>query len=150
MSELRRAKRPSVRDPSGPADECYRTAVEEEVPENDPVCDFRARQSGIAELLGQVFGDLGTDRLERWENRALCLSVAIVYERLAVNAEELPTRELVSLAKLLAERRRTGAKPRDADPHKGPAPRDAADEAAAFATHVSRAVKEIYGINWKE
>ncbi len=69
----------------------------------------RRRQKSIAELLDHVFGPWRKCRPELWEHRTFLMLVGILYERLATNEKEIPTKELVAMSKALAEQRRAQA-----------------------------------------
>ena len=70
------------------------------------VASHRLRQASVAAILDQLFGPFGVSDPKLWERRAYLLLVGSVYERLAMDAE-LGTDELVKLARVLAESRRS-------------------------------------------
>ena len=70
------------------------------------VASHRLRQASVAAILDQLFGPFGASDPKLWERRAYLLLVGSVYERLATDAE-LGTDELVKLARVLAESRRS-------------------------------------------
>ena len=72
----------------------------------EAVAAHRLRQASVAAILDQVFGPFGTSDPKLWERRAYLLLVGSVYDRLATDAE-LGTDELVKLARVLAESRRS-------------------------------------------
>ena len=80
----------------------------------------RRRQASVAAILDQTFGRFADSGPELWERRAYLMLVGLVYERLAVNEDEISTDELVTLAKVLAENRRAEARSRLDLPSDGP------------------------------
>jgi len=72
----------------------------------EAVASHRLRQASVAAILDQLFGPFGASDPKLWERRAYLLLVGSVYERLAMDAE-LGTDELVKLARVLAESRRS-------------------------------------------
>lgn len=75
-------------------------------PPQEAVVSHRLRQASVAAILDEVFGPFGGSDPKLWERRAYLLLVGSVYERLATDAE-LGTDELVKLARVLAESRRS-------------------------------------------
>ena len=80
---------------------------------DEQVRAHRRRQASVAALLDQTFGQWAECNPDLWERRAYLMLVGLVYERLATNEKELPTEELVTLAKILAENRRADSRVRD-------------------------------------
>ncbi len=82
---------------------------------------YRSRQASVASILEGLFGRLADSDPSIWDRRAYQLLVGLVYERLACDTDELPTSELVALAKVLNESRKadiravSNAKPDDDD-----------------------------------
>lgn len=68
----------------------------------------RLRQASVAVILDQVFGPLAKCDPDLWDRRAYLLLVGSAYERMA-NNEDITTDELVKLARVLAENRRSKA-----------------------------------------
>ena len=66
----------------------------------------RLRQASVAALLEATFGTFDDSNPDLWERRAYLLLVGLVYERLATGEQDIPTRELASLAKILSDGRR--------------------------------------------
>ncbi len=83
-----------------------RSAVAPAPPEAEAVASHRLRQASVAAILDQLFGPFGVSDPKLWERRAYLLLVGSVYERLAMDAE-LGTDELVKLARVLSESRRS-------------------------------------------
>lgn len=84
--------------------------------------DHRHRQASVASILENTFGRLAQSDPTLWDRRAYQLLVGLVYERLACDKEELPTVELVALAKVLNESRRADKQaPSKADAKRGSA-----------------------------
>lgn len=73
---------------------------------------FRKRQACIADALNALFGAIGASDPNLWDRRAYLMLVGIVYVRLAESETEIPTDELIALAKVLAENRRAEARAR--------------------------------------
>jgi hypothetical protein len=108
-----------------------------------PASNHRHRQASVAALLDQTFGRFADSSPDMWERRAYLMLVGLVYERLATNEDELPTDEIVTLAKVLAENRRAEKRVGDAKP---PARRDASTSPdGALPTAFTRLVQQVYG-----
>ena len=75
--------------------------------------DHRRRQASVSAILDQSFGRFAESDPSLWDRRAYLMLVGIVYERLACDEACVPTEELISLAKLLAESRRADTQARD-------------------------------------
>lgn len=71
-------------------------------------CGHRLRQASVSVILDQVFGPLGECDPELWDRRAYLLLVGSAYERMSGD-DEISTDELVKLARVLAENRRSKA-----------------------------------------
>lgn len=80
----------------------------------DDVAVHRLRQASVASILDQLFGPFGASDPKLWERRAYLLLVGSVYERLAADAD-LSTDELVKLARVLAEHRRSKSPSKSGD-----------------------------------
>jgi len=109
---------------------------------------YRQRQASVASILDGLFGRLADCSPELWDRRAYLMLVGLVYERLALDEDEIPTEELVKLAKVLAENRRIEAKLQQTT--KDPPPDDA-DEAAdgALPDRLADVVRQVYGTNFQ-
>ena len=109
----------------------------------------RERQASVASILDATFGPMAKCSPELWDRRAYLMLVGLVYERLAIAEIELPTAELVALAKVLAEGRRADVRQREktqakipdehGDPHAGDLPERFAD-----------IVRNVYGANFHD
>lgn len=112
----------------------------------------RRRQASVATILDTAFGRLADCNPDLWERRAYLLLVGMVYERLALDEEEIPTDELVKLAKVLAENRRIEAQARQAADRDGGGPADPHDEEKTpdgqLPESVADAVRQVYGTNF--
>lgn len=74
-------------------------------PRTKKTADFRQRQVSVAAILDETFGELAKCDPDLWERRAYLMLIGLVYEKLATCESTLPTDELISLAKALAENR---------------------------------------------
>jgi len=72
----------------------------------DRVRARRRRQASVSVVLDQTFGRFAESDPSLWDRRAYLMLVGIVYNRLANDEADIPTEELIALAKLLAESRR--------------------------------------------
>ncbi|MFQ5592372.1 MAG: hypothetical protein ACE5HE_14525 [Phycisphaerae bacterium] len=109
----------------------------------------RTRQMSIASILDATFGPLAQSNPELWDRRAYLMLVGLVYDRLASAEEELPSAEIIALAKVLSEARRAEARARDhqrageskdaATTPLGPLPQSFAD-----------VVRQVYGTNFHD
>ncbi len=121
----------------------------EPLPEDTSDVDMRAhrrRQESVAALLDQTFGRLADCSPDLWDRRAYLMLVGLVYERLATNEDEIPTDELVTLAKVLAENRRAEA--RSSENQRSREENDApAVGTGELPTGVDCAVRQVYGTN---
>ena len=128
------------RAPEAPADE------RQQLPAMD---EYRKRQAVTAAALDQLFGTWGTCQPKLWGQRTFLLLVGIVHERLSSAAEEIPTEELIALAKVLADNRRAlgDARRRRAAGEVPPSLRTPSDGSARSFAEV---VREIYGSKAEE
>lgn len=69
--------------------------------------EYRRRQVSLASILDSTFGRFGWCAPDLWERRAYLLLVGLVYERLATGEADISTGDLVSLAKVLTELRKS-------------------------------------------
>lgn len=69
--------------------------------------EHRRRQVSLACILDTTFGHIGRCSPDLWERRAYLLLVGLVYERLATGKADISTGDLVSLAKVLTDLRRS-------------------------------------------
>lgn len=72
----------------------------------------RKRQESVSSILDAAFGSLGKCNPDLWERRTYLMVVGMVYDRLAASEDEISTGDLVALAKVLAEQRRSAARNR--------------------------------------
>lgn len=107
----------------------------------------RRRQASVASILDATFGPMATCGPDLWDRRAYLMLVGLVYERLALSEEELPTAELVALAKVLAEGRRVDLKLRErADAPVSGEPR--ATSGGALPERFADIVRNVYGADF--
>lgn len=106
---------------------------------------FRRRQRSVAAILDSVFGPLAKCEPDLWERRAYLMLVGTMYERLALNEDELSTDELVKLAKVLAENRRVESRlrPEEASNSENGAER----EEDLISARVARGIRDVYGVD---
>ena len=104
------------------------------------------RQASVAVILDQTFGQLAKCDPDLWERRTYLMLVGLVYERLATSENELPTEELVTLAKVLAENRRAQARARDGKPT-GDASEPSKPPTGALPDRFGEIVRQVYGAN---
>ncbi len=146
---------PSPRGGAQPKSSAQRNGSIDNVPvpdESKPVGGarlraHRLRQASIASILDATFGSLADCSPELWDRRAYLMLVGMVYDRLALAEDELPSEELIALAKVLAEARRAEVRAREhersnesqdsAPPPTGPLPENFAD-----------IVRQVYGTNF--
>ena len=100
----------------------------------------------MAKILDQTFGQFAESNPELWERRAYLMLVGLMYERLAVNEQEISTDELVALSKALAEQRRAEAQANDGDQET-----DRVDSRpdGELPEDFAEVVKQIYGTNFQ-
>ena len=108
----------------------------------------RHRQATVSAILDETFGQLATCKPELWDRRAYLMLVGLVYERLATNEEDLPTEELVALAKVLAESRRAQSRPRDSVAVEE-APGSKASRDGPLPDRFADIVRQIYGTDFQ-
>ncbi len=116
------------------------------------VRSHRRRQASVAAILDQTFGRLAKCSPDLWERRAYLMLVGLVYERLATNEIEIPTDELVALAKILAENRRAEARHRDN--HRQQAAAESPGQSTTPGTgelpeRFADVVRQVYGTNFQ-
>ena len=112
----------------------------------------RKPQTSIASILDTVFGPLADCHPDLWDRRAYLMLVGTVYQRLARAGGELPTDELVALAKALAESRRAHARRPEAAPspdrrHPSNSP---PPQPAPQPQPLTEAVRGVYGADLPE
>lgn len=146
LNYLRRLPRDNkpAEDQSDPVD---RPASVDDWP--DQLLSHRKRQVSVGAILDAVFGPLGKCAPELWERRTYLMLVGLVYERLATSEAELPTDELVSLAKVLAENRRVEARLRKAE---GPAETgdSPTTDRGPLPQRFGEIVRQLYGTNFQQ
>jgi len=106
----------------------------------------RRRQKSIAELLDHFLGPWRKCRPELWEHRTFLMFVGILYERLATNEKEIPTKELVAMSKALAEQRRAQAQ---SGGSYEPDAEKAKSGDGKLPENFPEVVKQIYGTNFQ-
>ena len=131
-------------------------SVENEVIDKDPPDSFahrlrnhRVRQASVASILDKTFGKLAECAPDLWGHRAYLMLVGMVYERLAINEEDVSTEELVALAKVIAENRRLEVRLREL----GETQRDngkATTPEGPLPDHFGDIVRRVYGTNFAE
>ncbi|MHC4697715.1 MAG: hypothetical protein ACYTFA_13335 [Planctomycetota bacterium] len=115
--------------------------------EDDKLRAHRLRQASIASILDSTFGPLAECDPELWDRRAYLMLVGMVYDRLACAEDELPAKELVALAKGLAEARRAEERARDHD--RSSESRDsAAQPTGPLPENFADIVRQVYGTNF--
>lgn len=108
----------------------------------------RRRQASVSAILSETFGRFAESSPDLWDRRAYLMLVGLVYERLATNEDELSTKELVTLSKVLAESRRAEAQSHkralgDEDSRDNTSPSDELPE------HFAETVRQVYGTNFQ-
>jgi len=96
----------------------------------------RRRQASVSAILDQTFGRFAESDPALWDRRTYLMLVGVVYERLATDEAELPTDELIALAKLLAESRRADSQSRA---------REAANAATAPSVSANGPLPDSFG-----
>ncbi|RJP37307.1 MAG: hypothetical protein C4547_05685 [Phycisphaerales bacterium] len=116
---------------------------------NARLAAHRRRQSSVADIIDALFGPLAKCHPQLWGRRAYCLLVGMIYERLAANEHEIETGELVTLARVLAESRRSENQASDLQRrHEGPDGQDQPGADAELPPNFSDIVRRIYGANF--
>ena len=108
----------------------------------------RTRQASVASILDAAFGCLADCSPELWERRAYLMLVGMVYERLGAGEQEIPTDELVALAKVLAENRRVEVRSRAGD-SPGRAVEPGARNDGPLPERFADIVRQVYGTNFQ-
>lgn len=111
--------------------------------------EHRRRQASIASILDVTFGMMADCSPDLWGRRAYLMLVGLVYERLAAGHDEVPTEEIVALAKVLAENRRVevrlqemeGRKQTESKPEPG---------SGRLPARFGEIVREVYGTNFQD
>ena len=106
----------------------------------------RHRQHSVAAILDALFGPLDQCKPELWGKRAYCMLVGIIYERLASNEHQIETDELVTLAKILAENRRSDSKAVEVEGKHNP--ESAKRPTGKLPDNMAAIVRRIYGTNF--
>lgn len=130
------------------------TSDEKETAYDETLRDHRTRQKSIAGILDNTFGRFADCATELWDRRAYLMLVGMVYERLAAGEQKIPTDELMSLAKVLADGRRAQVQADKID-HAYDAQDKSRDDAIELAgpppasakphDDVTTAVRQVYG-----
>ena len=106
----------------------------------------RCRQASVASILNRTFGRFAKSNPELWERRAYLMLVGLMYERLAVNEQEISTDELTALSKALAEQRRAEAQARDG---RGVETDHAGSRDGELPQDFAEIVRQVYGTNFQ-
>ena len=122
-------------------------ADESKLAESDKLRAHRLRQASIASILDATFGSLAECDPELWDRRAYLMLVGMVYDRLACAEDELPAKELVALAKGLAEARRAEERARDHD-RSNESTDSAAQPTGPLPENFADIVRQVYGTNF--
>lgn len=101
-------KKTNPATPRSTARTCTGAAVDQVDPQR--LAAYRSRQASVASILEGLFGRLADSDPSIWDRRAYQLLVGLVYERLACDTDELPTSELMALAKVLNESRKADSR----------------------------------------
>jgi hypothetical protein len=109
--------------------------------------NHRVRQASVASILDKTFGKLAECAPDLWAHRAYLMLVGVVYERLAINEEDVSTEELVALAKVVAENRRLEVRLREMDKPEADNGR-ASPRKGALPDHFGDIVRRVYGTNF--
>jgi hypothetical protein len=104
----------------------------------------RCRQASVAKILNRTFGRFAKSNPELWERRAYLMLVGLMYERLAVNEQDISTDELTALSKALAEQRRAEAQLRGSSEKEA----QAVGAGGELPEDFGEVVKQIYGTNF--
>ena len=112
--------------------------------------DHRTRQTSVAAILDNTFGPLAQCNPDLWGRRAYLMLVGLVYERLGGHELEIPTEELVALAKVLAEHRRAEQRePNDAAPGNGQSKPTKRTVNGTLPDRISDVVRQLYGTDFQ-
>lgn len=106
----------------------------------DPkLVEYRARLAAVADILNNVFGEFEKQNPALWEHRTYLMMVGVIYERLVLYGADLPTDDVVDLAKVLTAYRRAehGKSPTTAHPTEPETP---------LVEQVADAARELYGV----
>jgi len=74
--------------------------------EDCAIRSHRERQASIAQIIDNTFGQAADANPKLWKRRVYWTLISLVYDRLIGREPGIPTDELASLAKILAEHRR--------------------------------------------
>ncbi len=108
----------------------------------------RRRQASVSAVLEAMFGNLADCDPDLWDRRAYSMLVGLVYERLALNEQEISTDELVALAKILAESRRVSVRADEA-PRVGKDTGQPASLTGPLPGEFANIVRQVYGTNFQ-
>ncbi|MCH7592860.1 MAG: hypothetical protein IH989_08790 [Planctomycetes bacterium] len=108
----------------------------------------RRRMASTAAILTEMFGPFGESHADLWDRRAYLMIVALVYERLTADENELSTEELVVLSKVLAESRRAEAQSRKSHASDTGAA-DKASPIGELPENFAETVRQVYGTNFQ-
>ena len=108
----------------------------------------RRRMASTAAILTEMFGPFGESTADLWDRRAYLMIVALVYERLTADENELSTDELVALSKVLAESRRAEAQSRKSHSAEND-PTDKSPRPDELPENFAETVRQVYGTNFQ-
>ena len=108
----------------------------------------RKRQVSVASILEATFGTLAECHPDLWDRQAYLMLVGLVYDRLAASEAEIPTDELVALAKVLVGSRRAAVRVED-PPQKPNAKGKAAPRKKKLPQEFADVVRQVYGTNYQ-
>ena len=113
----------------------------------DKLREHRQRQVCVSSILNSTFGKLSECDADLWGHRAYLMLIGLVYERLAADEDEMPTDELVALAKIIAENRRVELGLRKVGEEKG-ADKTSRDPGDRLPDNFGNIVRQVYGTNF--
>lgn len=101
--------------------------------------EYRARLAAVADILNNLLGEFDKQNPALWEHRTYLMMVGVIYERLVLYGAELPTDDVVDLAKVLTAYRRT-------ELSRPPASTSPIESDAPLVEQVADAARELYGV----
>ena len=114
----------------------------------EKVVENRERQVSVASILEVTFGTLAARHPGLWDRQAYLRLVGLVYDRLAASEAEIPTDELVALAKGGGGGHRAAVRVGDA-PSKPNAKGKAALRNKKLPREFAHLVRQVYGANFQ-
>ena len=134
--------------PDGNAPESTTPPEDETHAYDEQIDSYRQRMASVAGVLNEMFGALGESNPELWDRRAYLMIVALVYDRLVSDKSVLPTEELVTLSKVLAESRRAEAQSRKTHAAKDDTT-DKESPSDELPENFAETVRQVYGTNFQ-